>query len=204
MITNTLPAYLYQQYSFDDTTPYLQAFFTAYNNSSQTNLDTLNNINLPIYTNDLIEGDLLNWVALGIYGVERPSLSTGRDFSPLGVYDTLPYDTSAYSEDIAGSAGTFYVVTDDYFKRILTWNFYKGDGFQYTTTWLKRRVYRFLNGLNGIAPTIDNTYDISVVYTAPNNIEITIPNLPASAILDAAIQDGVLNVPFQYNYTVTY
>lgn len=204
MIVNTLPAYLYQQYSFDDTTQYLQAFFTAYNNSSQQNLDNLNNINLPIYTNSLISGVLLDWVALGIYGVKRPSLSTGRDFSPLGVYDTVPYDVSAYSEDISGSPGTFYIVTDDYFKRILTWNFYKGDGFQYTTSWLKRRIQRFIYGLNGIAPTIDNTYDVSVVYTAPNNIEITIPNLPVSAILDAAIQDGVLNVPFQYNYTVTY
>ena len=204
MITTTLPAYLYQQYSFDETTQYLQAFFTAYNNTSQTNLDTLNNINLPIYTNAMIEGVLLDWVAQGIYGLERPSLSTGREFSPLGVYDTVPYDTSAYSEDISGTAGTFYVVTDDYFKRILTWNFYKGDGFQYTTTWLKRRVARFLYGLNGTAPNIDNTYDISVVYTAPNDIEITIPSLPVSPILDAAIQDGVLNVPFQYNYTVTY
>lgn len=204
MIPTTLPAYLYQQYSFDETTQYLQAFFTAYNNTSQTNLDTINNLNLPIYTNNMIEGLLLDWVALGIYGLERPSLSTGREFSPLGVYDTVPYDTSAYSEDISGAAGTFYVVTDDYFKRILTWNFYKGDGFQYTTTWLKRRVARFLYGLNGTAPNIDNTYDISVVYTAPNDIEITIPSLPVSPILDAAIQDGVLNVPFQYNYTVTY
>jgi hypothetical protein len=203
MINKTLPAYLYQQYSSDDTTPYLQAFFDAYNSVSQSNLDRLNNLNLPIYTNPMIVGNLLNWVAEGIYGLKRPSLSTGSSFSPLGVYNTVPLNTTAYSQNIAGSPGISYQVDDDYYKRILTWNFYKGDGFQPTTTWLKRRVYRFLNGVNGVAPTIPDTYSISVVFYN-SNIIIHVPNSTAAQILDAAMQDGVLNVPFEYNYTVTY
>lgn len=204
MIIQNLPAYLYQQYSFDPTTDDLQAFFTAYNNSSQTNLDTINNLNLPIYTNPIITGVLLDWVALGIYGVQRPALSAGSGFSPLGVYDTVPLDTTAYTQNISSSPATFYTVTDDYFKRILTWNFYKGDGFQYTTNWLKRRVQRFIYGVNGTAPLIDNTYNISVTYTSGSAITIHVSNLPISPILNAGIQDGVLNVPFQYNYTITY
>lgn len=203
MINNTLPAYLYQQYQDDPTSPYLQAFFDAYNNASQANLDRMNNINLPIYTNSMIVGSLLDWIANGIYGSLRPSLSTGSSFSGLGVYDTVPYDTTAYTQNISGNPGVSYQVNDDYFKRILTWNFYKGDGFQYNTTWLKRRVYRFLNGINGVAPTIPDTYNISVVYYG-NVITVHVPNSTAAQILSAAIQDGVLNVPFQYNYTVTY
>ena len=203
MITKNLPAYLYQQYADDDTTPYLQAFFDAYNGMSQDNLDRLNNLNLPIYTNSMITGKLLDWVAEGLYGLKRPSLSTGSSFSPLGVYNTEPYNTTAYAQDIAGSPGVSYQVNDDYYKRILTWNFYKGDGFQPTTTWLKRRAYRFLNGVNGVAPAIPDTYNISVVFYG-SQIIMHVHDGAASEILNAAIQDGVLALPFQYNYVVTY
>ena len=199
MITKILPAYLYQQYNEDED---LTAFFTAYNVLAQQYLDDTNNLNLPIYTQKT--GALLDWVALGIYGISRPSLSTPAEFSTLGVYDTVPYDTTAYTEDVKTSPSSFYVVTDDYFKRIITWNFYKGDGFQYTTEWLKRRIKRFLYGLNGVNFRITNTYEISVTYTAPNTINIHIPNLDVSPIFESAIQGGVLNVPFQYIYNITY
>ena len=45
---------------------------------------------------------------------------------------------------------------------------------------------------------------VSVSYSAPNNITIKVPNLAIAPILQAAIQEGFLYVPFQYNYTVTY
>lgn len=204
MISKTLPAYLYQQYSNDDTTQYLQAFFDAYNQQSQTNLDRLNSLDLPIYTNSTISGVLLDWVGQGIYGFARPTLPSGYSESGLGVYNTVPYDTTAYTQNIISSPTTFYTVTDDYYKRMLTWNFYKGDGFQYTTEWLKRRIKRFLFGLNGVSSNIDNTYEISVTYPTYKTVHITIPNLPISPIFNAAIQAGVLNVPFEYTYTVTY
>lgn len=204
MISQTLPAYLYQQYSYDDTTQYLQAFFDAYNQQSQANLDQLNNINLPIYTNSNIQGILLDWVGQGIYGFARPTLPAGYTESALGVYNTEPYDTTAYSENITSVPSTFYTVTDDYYKRMLTWNFYKGDGFQYSTQWLKRRIKRFLYGANGISPDIDNTYEISVTYPTYKTVSIDIPNLTISPIFKAAIQAGVLYVPFEYAYTVTY
>lgn len=204
MISTTLPAYLYQQYSNDDTSQYLQAFFDAYNQQSQSNLDRLNSLDLPIYTNPNTTGVLLDWVGQGIYGFSRPTLPSGFSESGLGVYNTVAYDTTAYTQDITSSPTTFYTVTDDYYKRMLTWNLYKGDGFQYSTQWLKRRIKRFLFGLNGVSPTIENTYEISVTYPTPSTVEITIPNLPISPIFDAAIQAGVLNVPFEYTYTVNY
>jgi len=267
-----IPSYLYQQYSDDSD---LQAFVNSYNLLAQYYLNTFNQLDLPIYTNPMISGQLLDWVAQGIYGFARPSLSAPTAFSTLGVYDTVPYDTIPYSYDVKIGSNSYYTVTDDYYKRILTWNFYKGDGYQYTTTWLKNRIARFLFGVNGAPLQIDQTYNlgtpavlsgctisgttltigsvvsgtivpymilagasvaeptfivsgsgttwtlsrsltistpesmqglnaVSVSYSAPNNITIKIPNLAISPILQAAIQEGVLYVPFQYNYTVTY
>ena len=196
MIKNTLPAYLYQQYQPDAD---LQAFFDAYNTFSQQNLNQLNNLNLPIYQN--LSGTFLDWVAYGIYGQQRPSIGTPTQFSPIGVYDTLPYNVAAYSQDFEIAPTGYYVVTDDIFKRILTWNFYKGDGFQFTNSWLKKRVKQFLYGTNGMPYPIDNTYQISVAYSG-NLITITIPTLTISPIFKSCVQSGVLQLPFQYNYTV--
>jgi hypothetical protein len=178
----------------------LQAFFTAYNNESQTRLNATNNLNLPIYTEQ--NAPLLDWTAYGIYGVIRPSLGSPTKFSPLGVYDTVPYNTLAYSQDVETSPSNYYLVNDDIFKRILTWNFYKGDGFQYNTQWLKRRVKRFLLGVNGIDFPIDNTYNISVAYSSGNTVTITVPNYAVTPIFESALQSGVLNLPFEYNYVI--
>jgi len=204
MITEILPAYLYQQYSYNDTTEYLQAFFTAYNELSQSNLDTTNNLALPNYTTK--SGALLDWVGEGIYGIIRPTFALGT-YTYLGTYDTVPYDTLAYDAEKIIPPSSFYVTNDDFYKRIITWNYYEGDGNQFNTTWLKRRVKRFLQGANGYLPVLDNTYEISVTFASLNvvNIHIATGGLtPNAPILAAGIQSGVLQLPFQYTYTVTY
>ncbi len=200
MLTQTLPAYPYVQYADDAD---ITAFFTAYNNISQTYLNNINDLNLPVYTGSAIVGALLDWVAQGIYGITRPTLPVGSTFSNQGVYNTIEYDTEAYNQDIEINPNTYYTVTDDYFKRILTWNLYRGDGYQFTCDWLKRRVKRFLYGVNGVDFTIDNTYEISVTYSG-STITITIPNLTISPIFKAAVQAGALNLPFQYTYNIIY
>jgi hypothetical protein len=201
MIVDNLPAYLYQQY-YDD--PDLQAFVTAYNTSSQENLDRINNLVLPNYTTKF--GLLLDWVALGIYGIKRPLLPfTGEIGS--GVYNESIYNTTVYNENIIVTPSGFYETTDDIFKRIITWNFYKGDGFQFDIRWLKNRIYRFLGQSNGLPTPIPNTYDISVTFGVSNavNIQISPGDLTAYApILEAGINSGALQVPFQYNFNITY
>jgi len=232
MIETILPAYLYQQYEataenviqnpaqsgvagygvageaitgqpyITQGTSYIQSFFTAYNTTAQSYLDNLNNLNLPVYT--VLSAPLLDWVGASLYGIPRPSLGAGTTANALGVYNTVAYDTTPYTSTSFSSGSTIYIVNDDYYKRIITWNFYKGDGFQYSTAWLKRRVYRFLYGVNGISPDIDQTYTISVTYTSGSAITITVPSLPASPILQSAIESAVLFLPFQYTYTVVY
>lgn len=232
MLTQIIPSYLYVQYQDEplpdpaDNKSYaipaigvatiavsgrgpianpisdLQAFVNAYNSLAQGYLDDINALNLPIYT--LQSGAMLDWVALGIYGVNRPSLSTGTSYTPLGVYNTEPYNTRAYSEDVKGGTAVNYVVTDDHFKRILTWNFYKGDGFQFNIPWLKRRVKRFLYGFDGVDFPIEETYQVSVTKPSANSFVIHVPNIDIAPILSACIAQAVLNLPFEYTFTVTY
>jgi hypothetical protein len=201
MLKTIIPSYLYQQY-YDDSD--LQAFVGAYNTLAQEYLDWFNNLNLPIYT--VQNGAALDWVALGLYGLVRPTLPQGS-YLRLGEYDSVPYDTLSYDTEKLISPTSFYITTDDIFKRIITWNFYKGDGYQFNITWLKKRIQRFLQGTNGTLAVLDNTYQVSVTFAADNvvNIHITTGGLTQFAfIMQSGINSGALELPFQYTYNVTY
>lgn len=197
-----IPAYVYQQYADDDT---VTAFFTAYNNIAQVYLNWFNSINLPIYTNPLISGSMLDWVAQGIYGISRPTLAVTITGPGVGPFNTYQLNTIPINANTGNATTTLYTVTDDIFKRIMTWNIYKGDGFQYSTIWLKRRVMRFLAGVNGTDYN-GQTNQVSVSFSAPNVITIKLLTgavpLTVAPILQAAILGGTLPLPFQYVYNV--
>ena len=78
-----LPAYPFVQYRDD---PNVVAFFEAYNEIAQEYLDSLNNLALPCWTSESITGQLLDWIALGIYGVERPLLQVSEEAIARGAY----------------------------------------------------------------------------------------------------------------------
>jgi len=233
-LTQTIPSYLYQEYSDDDD---LQAFVTTFNNLVQAYVSWFVNIGLPVYTGPLISGSLLDWVVQGLYGLTRPVLPYGLAtiIGPLNTWapNLIPLNTLRLSQP-----NTYYPTTDDVFKRILTWHFYKGDGKVFDIRWLKRRIARFLFGVNGTAPNIDQTYQISVTFGVGNQVNIRIlPGIrtviggallnrfgcnyksarlnslfttyqsfpiPALApIFKAAVEAGVLELPFQEQWIVT-
>ena len=205
-VQNIIPSYLYWQYNDDSD---LQAFVASYNTIAQEILNTFNALNLPVYAgNALVVGPLLDWVLTGIYGIPRPVLSQGS-VKATGVYDTVPYNTIPYDKLVSLGAVTQIVTSDDIYKRIATWNLYRGDGKIFSVQWLKRRVLRFLNGLNGTDPGIDQTYLVSVTFASNHVININLAAYVASqpssgipAILQSAMQSGVLNVPFIYTFNV--
>jgi hypothetical protein len=231
-VQTTIPSYLYWEYSDDSD---LQAFVRAYNEMTQQYVDSFNALNLSIYTDDLISGDLLDWIAAGIYGQMRPVLTSGVT-KYLGLYNTQPYNKQAFNALTLVGPGPFFATTDDVFKRIMTWNLYRGDGQIFSVRWLKRRIMRFLIGTNGTAPNIDQTDQISVSFGTNNQVNIRVLNgvrkvtggtfnsLPFnkialnainstfqqfsgfdfSASLQAAIQSGAVQLPFQYTFTFTY
>jgi len=164
----TIPSYLYQEYSMDDD---LQAFVASQNSMQNDIVDTFNGLNLPNYTQYPISGLLLDWVAAGLYGMIRPSLSSGI-FKTLGPYNTAEYNTLVYNGYEKLFPDQIVATNDDIFRRILTWHFSKGSGKNFSIQWLKKRVMKFLIGDNGKNPNIDQTYQISVTF-GPNS-EVTI------------------------------
>lgn len=193
-LQDVIPSYLYQQYANDDD---LQAFVAAFNTLAQEYVTWLNEVNLPVYTGPMIIGDLLDWVALGLYGVRRPVLSAGNAqvFGPFNTFvgNALPFNGFR----IVGPA-IYTPVSDDIFKRVLTWKLYKGDGKQIDIRWLKRRVMRFLIGADGSDPNVADTQQISVTFGG-NPIEITViteedtSTVSGMTLNSGPFNDGVFN-----------
>jgi hypothetical protein len=200
MIKKIIPSYLYQEYNDDAD---LQALVDAWNAIAQEYLDWFNAVGLPIYTgqNSLVEGDLLDWVAGGLYGFVRPVLPFGVT-STDGLFNSLFFDEIPFNESNVSSASSF-VTNDDTFRRVITWHFFKGDGHQFTIRWLKRRIARFLFGANGVNFNVDQTYDVSVTFGIGDQVIIEIPSgLLYSDIFKAAADSGVLELPFQRTWVV--
>ena len=170
MLTQTIPAYLYTQYADDQD---LQAFVQAINNLQQQYVDLFNSLNLPIYTGDAISGDLLDWVAEGLYGIPRQPLPSGSSHA-IGPIATIPFGKYPFGMYKLLGPANYYVTNDDVFKRIITWHFFKGDGKVFNIRWLKRRIMRFLNGVNGTDYNIDQTYQVSVTFGTGNQVNIRI------------------------------
>lgn len=199
-LTKIIPSYLYQEYEDDDN---LQALVQAQNAVAQSYLDWFNQTNLPIYTQ--LSGALLDWVAEGLYGMKRPNLTTSTN-SSIGPFNTYQYDTLAMATELGSGKTVILNVTDDLFKRFITWNFYKGDGFTFNVPWLKRRVMRFLGGVNGVDYGVSETYQVSVAFVGARTINITISAGSQMTtyvpILVAAIGAGVCQLPLQYSYNI--
>lgn len=184
-------AYPYVQFSDDEN---ICAWFDAFNTYAQQYLDWFNNTPLAIYTNDNIKGDLLDWVANGVYGVYRTPIAYGnyRSIGPLNTYtpNELPFNQGREL-----SHQTSFTMTDNIFKRVITWNFYKGDGLQMSIPWLKQRIARFC----------DTTRDqVSVTVLSGRLVVISVSGVTSEILsyLQSIIELGLVNLPFAYTYTV--
>lgn len=196
-------AYLYEQYSDDDN---VRAFFEAYNIIAEEYVEWFATVALP-YWPGLSDG-LLDWVANGLYGIYRPTLTFGttsfyESYGQLPFGNLIPgYGGAGYGQIVDVQQSSSVPVTDDLFQRIMTWHLYRGDGWQFSTNWLKRRVHRFLNGPNGTIPAVqDNTHDVSVTASGVN-YTITLQSSAVAGLFALCVSNGVLALPFQYNFTV--
>lgn len=225
MITDTVPAYLYWQYSDDEN---LQAFIDSYNTMTQSYLDWYNDTPLAIYTDSSISGSLLDWIAQGIYGISRPVIGT-YNAQYFNTPISVPTNTQAVNRNQVIDSGTSQIVNDDIYKRCLTWFLYKGDGMQMSIPWIRRRVARFIYGSNGSDFDLSNLQYISISTSPLTNVTgfggigygpqffgelstpsgyvahsltISIPRSTSAVTFQELATEGILNLPFQVNFTI--
>lgn len=189
--TDIIKSYPYVQFSDDEN---ITAWFDAFNDYAQQYLDWFNNTPLAVYTGSGITGDLLDWVANGVYGCYRTPIAFGNSHSigPLNTYtpNYIPFNTKRDLSDV-----TSFTMTDDIFKRVITWNFYKGDGVQLSIPWLKKRIARFtdLNFMN-ISVTVGESRSVL--------IKITGADSGILSYLQSIMQLSLVNLPIGYTFTV--
>jgi hypothetical protein len=159
-------------------------------------------------------------VAQGLYGLGRTSLASPLtpDVGPLGTL--IPLGTLFPLARLDVSTQTTYNISDDVFKRILTWDIYKGDGKRFSSHWLKRRIMRFLVGVNGTDPQpwypgfvvgAENTSAIGVqvsgttltVTISQGVLQLLTPLTPGilnffQLAFEAGCIGGVLDLPIDY------
>lgn len=189
-----IKSYPYIQFSDDEN---IVALFDAYNQYAQQYLDWFNDTPLAIYTNSNISGSLLDWVGQGIYGVYRTPIahSLSKSNGPLNTYTA---NEIPLNEGETFSLTTSVAMTDDIYKRLITWDFYKGDGMQLSIPWMKRRIARFV--FQDTSPeTIRN---ISVKIGANKLVSIVIEIETEKAIiasnLNSIINQELCNWPIGY------
>jgi len=158
-LQTTIPAYPYQEFA-DDLA--VAAFFESYTQISQSYLDWSNQTPLSVYTSPAISGPLLDWIGQGIYGITRPVFSSLVTSTLAGI-DAYPINVADINGVIRTSSGTAVVASDDYYKRFMTWFLYLGDGRRFSVPWLRKRVARFLYGVNGGDITLSQTETVHIL-----------------------------------------
>ena len=202
-LQNIIPSYAYTQFQDD---PNVVAFFTAYNTLAQSYLAWFNSVPFSVYTNANVNGSLLDWIGTGIYGITRPVFSTlSTNF--VGALNTVPINTLPIDGSYLEQEGTAISATDDFYKRVLTWFLYVGDGRMCNAMVLRRKIARFLYGVNGTDITLSQVQTVSIAVQTTPTLEylIVLPSAanPASGYFEELYNSGVLQLPFQVAATVT-
>lgn len=189
MLKDPIKSYPYLQYMDDDN---IAAFFTAYNALLIDFYNWMLNSSLPIFIGNYHTGAELKWLVKGIYGQNFPYLVTNKTTSN-GPYNTFVFNSLPYNTRKTTTVSNNIATSDDIFKRILTWNFYKNDGMYFTVPWLKRRVMRFLTGADGNDIVNDSQAGISVTFDGNGGVIIGISSVTSY------ITAGALYGTDQYN-----
>ena len=149
-------------------------------------------------------GALLDWVAQGLYtNAARPTLASGRNTN-LGPLNTFQLNQIALNSFKVIGPSDLSVTSDDIYKRIITWNYYKGDGKQFNIRWLKRRIMRFLLGTNGTDINPNTTYQVSVTFGVNSEVSIRLINGFRNVVGGALLNRFQLNTKYLNELQTTF
>ncbi|QHI95518.1 hypothetical protein GT348_03865 [Aristophania vespae] len=197
------PAYAYQQFTDDSN---IVAFFDAFNQMATETLTWLAEHPFPLYIGSYLTGGFLDYCAYCLYGQFRYKISYVQLQQYGGALNDQDINRIAIDEIIVQKNYLGTTINDDLFKRILTWNLYKGDGLSFTIPWLKRRIMRFLTGNEGQVWRFNSCQNVDVkVKGRIVAITITPGDWDSSliSVLDRIINNGILNIPPIYNYAIS-
>lgn len=158
-LQSVIPSYVYEQYADDQN---IVAFAEAFNALAQGYLTWFNQTAFAVYTGPNIWGDLLDWIGQGIYGIPRPVFSSFSSSFRAGL-NALPVNVGAINSGVHTQSGTATIATDDYYKRVLTWWLYAGNGRHFNIELLRQRVARFLYGENGGDITLSQAQTVHIL-----------------------------------------
>lgn len=198
-LADIVPAYVYIQYNDDE---YVTAFFTAFNGMAQGYLDWFNETPLPVWTNPNISGTLLDYIGNNLYGISRPVLGTSTTTGTAGMND-YAMNTQAMNSRKSITSGTSSLVSDDLYKRTLTWYLYKGDGQNFNLIWLRKRVARFLYGINGTDLSDVGLASSVHLKIASSAITIWVPYVTYGANFVNLFSNGWLPTPFNLSISAS-
>lgn len=192
------PYRFYQDRDKDD----IKAFYDVYNEIANEYYTEYQSLILGLYTSPAINGTLLDFTALGIYGYLRPKMVMYTLENPEGDYNSFAYNTTPYNQVEAYSVSNISYLSDDWFKRVLTWNIYTGDGSQFTMTWLKRRLKRFFEREGENTTPIDS--DTSSYSVTVNNgtftLNITTDDEDLLTFFQLGVEQNILHLPYTYSF----
>lgn len=197
-LTKIAGAYLYDEYATD---PDINAWWQSRNSLTQGYLNWWNSTPLGLYTSNQVTGALLDWIGQGIYGLPRPIVSTERTGFTAGL-NANPLNSLALNGSIYSVSGIAEPASDGIYKQFLTWWLWRGDGMVMNTNWLKRRVMRFVTGVNGSDMAVGAVPPSIVV--SGDTITITIQSSSMATIMQDFLNSGLLLMPFIYTPSVVF
>lgn len=228
-LLNVIKSYLYVQYSDDYS---LQSFVDAFNTLAQDYVSYMANLNLPVYASTSVTAGLLDWVGQGLYGITRPALPSSATTAkgplntlPLNIGPLNFYQKAAVTKYYLTDDDTYRRVMTWSLARSegkafnMRWLKARIERFLYGVNGLALAVdqtYRVSVSVNGRQVNIKilsnsrtyikGTLNNGLLNTLPLNgftsSNVVYPSIPEAPVLKAAIEGGVLPLPFQFTYVV--
>lgn len=205
MLTQIPKAYPYGEYS-DDLD--IVAVFNSFNTEAQAIFLWLVSTCLGDYRQDPVSGPLLDWVAKAIYGMDRHILPSSATYSVIGelANNILAYDELAGGL-ISEQSSTAETLSDDLFRRSITWNSYLGDGLVFSTPWLRKRLIRYLYSKDGYDIDVHTYWDrvsIQWIGNRTANVKLSLDVSSVSSTLIHGLATGYLKLPLGYQLNLIW